>query len=145
MSGKRTYIGGALDAGLLSFMTSTSVTLTTHIAWPNEQFDPMGATWFRPTVMPGEPSQLTVGGTNYGENRHVGVYQVSCFYPKSEGETDALSMADAIASYFKRGQTFTCMGVTVRVLHSWVMQSQEEPAWLHVPVTVRYFADVDNT
>ncbi|MBU2567112.1 DUF4128 domain-containing protein [Patescibacteria group bacterium] len=124
-----------------------------------------------PRVLPAEPRQLTVGGDEGGYNEHLGIYQVSCFFPKGANPSTAREEADFIASHFKRGGSVRTVGtgayiitqsgnylvtqtgdplaiteaIRVRFLRSWVNGPIEEDRWFHLPVTVRWFADIVNT
>ena len=152
MSGQLSKISYALDAALSTKLLATSTTLASRLSVANVAFDPnaegdanAGAPWFRSTVMPGEPYQQSMGGANFGVNTFPGIYQVDCFYPKGGGDSAALAMADTLASYFKRGSTFTSAGITIRVKRAWTNTPAEEDRWFHVPVVVSWWADVDNT
>ncbi|MCB2186285.1 MAG: DUF4128 domain-containing protein [Deltaproteobacteria bacterium] len=130
-----------------------------RIAWENEGFDPnseedpylAGTLWLRPTLLPGWPTQATMGDAGF--NRQVGLYQVSLFWPKYEGTTAAQALADALASWFKRGTTLTNGTTSVHVTAAGseaagfgtVTEEQQMAAWHHVPIRIGYQAMTMNT
>lgn len=113
------------------------------VAWVNRGFEPTpGTAWYRPTFMPAEPSSPEIMASS--PNRHVGVYQVSIFWPQNTGYLDAETKAAAIVAAFSRGTTLTYSGTAVRIERSWYERGIAEPDWYHVPVTIAWRSDIAN-
>jgi hypothetical protein len=92
--------------------------------------------------MPGEPEQAALG--DLGENRLVGVYQISVFEPTGEGAGPAEVVAEGLIAAFKRGSAFTGGSVTVRVQKVWRGVAIQDGDWYHIPVSVMWFAYTAN-
>lgn len=126
-------IQAALDAKLATFATAQSLS----VAWQNIEFDPVaGSPWVRPSMLPGEPYQAALGES--GENRCVGVYQVSVFYPAGNGSGTARAMVDTLITAFKRGTRLTYGGYTVEIKKAYPNPPLQEMQWYHIPVTIQW-------
>lgn len=106
------------------------------VAWENMRFTPvLGSPYVRPTLMPGEPTQAEIGEN--GCNRHVGVYQISLFFPAGKGLAAVEALRDGLVDHFKRGSVLTgSIGVEITKAYGGPML--EEPNWIHCPVTIQY-------
>ena len=113
------------------------------IAWPNVSFTPTaGVRWYRATMIPGIPTAPELMTT--GANRHIGIFQIDIFEPVGNGDGPAIEEGERIAACFKRGTALTESGVVVTIEKAYLSTPIEEESWYHVPVQIRYRADVAN-
>jgi hypothetical protein len=126
----------ALNAHLVSFAG------TMAIAWPNLSFDPKGKEYLRPTLLPAETEQVTLGSG--GEDRHTGIYQVDVFWPAEKFGILARRKASDLASFFKY-QRLTRSGLLVRVHRPpSTNPARQETGWYQIPVSIPYQCDASN-
>lgn len=113
------------------------------VAWENVHFTPtIGSPYLKPFLLPGEPIQAEIGEN--GRNRHVGVFQISLFYPAGNGIGLADTMRDGIIEHFKRGTILTNGVINVEIIKAYGGPILEEPGWMHRPITIRYRVLVSN-
>lgn len=118
-------------------------TASIDIAWENAGYTPsVGTEYLRPTLIPAKTRQATLGSG--GRNEVSGTYVVGCFYPAGDGSADALTMADAICSRFRRGTVISANGLAVRIDRVVRLKAVQEPRWFQVPVAIGWLAYVDN-
>lgn len=74
----------------------------TPIAWPNMAFTPpAGAAWIRPTILPADARQVTMGTPGTRTYRHAGLLIIQVFIPKGTGDDEALELADSLCTLFR--------------------------------------------
>jgi hypothetical protein len=84
------------------------------IAWENKTYTPaLGTLYLRPTSLPGEVVQASLGDN--GQDQNVGVYQVDVFAKPNTGKKAAIVQADLVADHFKRGTLLTHNSRSVRI------------------------------
>jgi len=66
------------------------------------------------TLLPVQPTQSELGPA--GTDLHVGIYQISIYYPKDSGTGNINRKADEIAAVFKSGVNFEWVTVCVRII-----------------------------
>lgn len=139
MGAPDSIIRAAFVARLQTFPSLPSV------AWENMPFTPaLGVPYLKQFLLTGEPSQAEIGTA--GANRHVGVYQISIYYPANTGTLGAGTLRDALIDHFKRGTALVRSGVniTIQKAYSSPDPGGQETDWVHVPITIRYSALASN-
>jgi hypothetical protein len=132
MSSPRSDIRAAFTTKLLTLPSLPSV------AWENTPFTPViGTPYLRPFLLPGEPVQAELGVS--GQNRHVGIYQVSIYAPVGGGVGVINDLVDALCDHFKRGTVLTYSPITLTVEKSFSGPTIQETDWQHVPISIRYY------
>ena len=103
-------IRAALETAL-SGMTPALAT-----AWENVAFAPPASTvaYQKAYLMPATPDNIEYGAT-YIEQ---GIFQVTLAYPIQTGTNAAMARAELLRTAFKRGNSFTSSGVTVRIMRT---------------------------
>jgi len=113
------------------------------VAWENVPFTPVnGVPYIKPFLLPGEPSQAEMG--TLGANRHVGVYQISIYYPASTGTLGLGTLRDALIDHFRRGTPLVRSGVNISIQRAYAGPMMQETDWVFVPITIQYFALASN-
>lgn len=126
-------ISAALD-GRLNTMTSVP-----PVAWDNDTYEPtIGTLYLRPTNIPGDTLQSTLGDT--GQDVTNGIYQVDVFAPLGEGKNEATVMADLVADRFKRGTDMVYNSRTVTVRSVSRQAANTSGGWYQIPVVIVYRA-----
>lgn len=124
-------ISAALDGQL-----NTMVGLP-PVAWENVTYEPvMGTLYLRPTNIPGDTTQATMGDS--GQDFTIGIYQVDVFAPSGGGKNSAVVMADLVADQFKRGSDLTYNTRVVTVTSARRGVASQEDGWYMLPVEIVY-------
>lgn len=113
------------------------------VEWPNKvlKTDALSDTpWYRPTVLPGIPEAAALGDD--APDRHVGVLQISGFFPKDKGDKVARDWASTVLAAFPRGSSATNGTATLRFEKSYVVPAIIEDKYYHLPVRVEYRTDL---
>lgn len=114
------------------------------VAWPNRAFNPdITAIWLRPRLLMARSRAAGVGidAMNYQQ----GIFQVSIFAPKDNGDGSVLALANSLIQLFKRGTLLSYGSVsTVMMLPGYIGPMLEEPDWFHLPVSLPFYAYTDN-
>ena len=127
-------ISAALDEHL-SLMPSLP-----PVAWENLDYTPeLGTLYLRPTLLPAETIQSTLGEN--GTDQNTGIYQVDVFAPLGQGKQEAMSIADKIANHFKRGTDLTYNNRKLRIRNTGrEVSTTEVNGWYSIPVTMTYIS-----
>ena len=105
---------------------------STPVAWPNVPYEPSaGTVYFRPSLLPGDTAQVTLGAT--GQDETNAVYQIDVVVPRGTGRPTQL---DTIADHFKRGTVLSYNGTKLRVRSVSIGPAILEGAWYFVPVSI---------
>lgn len=104
----------------------------------NTRFTTGGTAWCRSTLMPGEPTALSVGLG--GLNEHQGLYQVDVFTPQDDGTAEAGLVAAAVQEQFPRGLILNSGGIQIHVRMAWQQPAYQVEDWYALPVVVRWVA-----
>lgn len=134
----------SFDAVRIALDTAMAAAFVSDVAYENMEYEPrVGTDWKRVTFMPAEPTQATLGTA--GQNRLVGIYQVSVFAEVGKGPKAAEDAAKLVIAAFKRGTSLTAVsGVITRIERAWRGVAVQEKDWYHVPVSIRWFAYAAN-
>ena len=118
-----------------AFDTKLGQSVSSPIAYPNIPYEPSADTvYVRPTFLPAETNQASLGAT--GKDETNGVYQIEVVVPRGSGRPQTV---DAIADAFKRGTVLTYNGVKVRVRSVSIgVALVTDAAWYSVPVSVNF-------
>ena len=125
-------IAAALDIHLNAMPASPPV------AWENIEFTPPEGPWLRPTLLPGDTTQGSMGDDGY--NEYQGLYQVSVFTPRGIGRGQALAETEKIIEHFARGTSLTAGGQSLRIRVASRLAAVVEPNWYHIPVQIAWTA-----
>ena len=107
------------------------------VAWENVPFTPTsGTTYLQPALLPGEPLQSELGAT--GQNRHMGIYQISIFAPTGTGILALNTLRDGLCDHFKRGTVLTYGAISLTIQKAFPGPTMQETDWVHVPISIRY-------
>lgn len=101
-------------AALETALNGMSPALAT--AWENNAFAPPAATvpYQSAFVLPATPDNREYG-SSYQEQ---GMFQVTLMYPLQTGTSAAAARAELLRATFKRGSSFTNLGVTVNIIRT---------------------------
>lgn len=143
--GIETDIEAALHARLVALVLNPVL----KIAFPSQTFTPTTLPYLRPTNLPARTEPMSL--SPLGPNDHVGIYQISVFWPAGrvaasaqDGVNPILDVVSAITTHFRRGTKMTRGSVSVWVDGApWPSAAIQEPSWYQVPVSVPYRAFVD--
>lgn len=128
-----------IRAALETALNAMSPSLAT--AWENASFLPVAGTPYQQVnVLFASPDNTTFGSAH----REVGFMQVKLMYPLQVGTSVVAARAELIRTAFKRGNSFTSGGVTVRIEKTPEVSpgSVDGDRWA-VPVKVRFFASIN--
>ena len=133
-------MGAALDLKLALETRLAAMSGGLDTAWEGKSFTPTpGTPWQKAHLMTAltEAAGPGVDAFNY----HQGTFQVSVFYPANDkGAGPAITQADLVAAWFKRGTRLT-HGTTVLVISAAAVGPVlPESVWLQVPVSVQFYA-----
>jgi hypothetical protein len=121
-------IQAALDIRL------STITGSPTILWPLVPGLPNATdNYLRPTFLPGESVQVTLGDT--GKDFTTGLYQVDVFERRGTGRS---SQPDVIGDHFKRGTYLTYNGITVRIMSVSIRATQTDENHTFTPVVIRW-------
>ena len=131
------------DIQMLLETQLNSLGLGFPIAWDNTDFTPNPTTlWLSPSILPAGGQAAGLGYN--AQNRHDGIFQITVFAPARDGHALGMSIADQIATGFKRGMSFTTGNTVLRVISISRNTSIEDGDWFQVPVSIQFFAYADN-
>lgn len=82
--------------------------------------------------------QLALGSK--GCDQHVGIFQISLFYPEDDGDLPLLIKADEVAAVYKSGANFVSSGVTVTIDSINRSPAVNEGGWYQADLTINYFS-----
>lgn len=138
------------------------------VAWPNIDFTPPSTgLWYEVAFLPGEPRSAGLGMD--APNRYVGIFQVTVCATHGIGEGTVVSEAERIVTAYKRGTVIMRYnneygtkpslllypGIDVfpinyevagKITKAWRGPGyvSSEPAYYQVPVSIQFWADVEN-
>jgi hypothetical protein len=136
---------GAPDSSIRSAFVTRLQSLTgiPQIAWENTAFTPeLGTPYLRPFLLTGEPFQAEIGVD--GANRHLGIYQISLYYPALLGVLTLNTMRDSILNHFKRGTVLEYNAFSITIQKAYGGPMMQEQDWVHVPITIQYYLLASN-
>jgi hypothetical protein len=115
------------------------------VAYPGIPFTPQTERpYLRVFGLPARTAAVTL---SYDDpNAHIGLFQVSVFWPEKvsntpQGQMPAQRRADAVVAHFSRGTKLTADDVTVEVSEPpFSSPMLNEPGWIHIPVSIPYRA-----
>jgi len=106
------------------------------LAKENTNFKPtLLKPWMRMTVIPGEPTQLSIGEDRL--MRYTGLVQIDVFTPPNTGNSTA---SETLIAYFnnKANRMLTLNGEPLHISKAYRGTSQHNTDWFRVPVILRY-------
>lgn len=107
------------------------------LAEENKTYKPTLRTkWMRSTLLPAEPTQVTIGIDRM--LRYNGVCQVDVFVPADSGSTDTI--VDTIVAHFNSQPVrfLDEAGETINIKLAWRGVGTSETDWYRIPVFIRY-------
>ena len=117
------------ELGQLLYSHANSVSI--DVAWPNMAFDPTGAAFFRPSLLPRSADTPFYGATlDQG-----GIYQIDVNVPKGSNMAQARTLVDGLLTAFNRG---TKSGILLIEKSEAGPEIAQDSAWLTIPVSVYY-------
>lgn len=118
-----------------AFDTKLGASVSDPVAYPNIPYEPSaGTVYIRPTFLPAETTQASLGAT--GKDETNGIYQIEVVVPRGSGRPQTV---DTVADAFKRGTVLTYNGVNVRVRSVSIgVALVTDTAWYSVPVSVNF-------
>lgn len=124
----------ALQSAIIAQLAAAGVT---GIDLPGTPLTPSSGTpWARLTNLPVQTYPAGAGLNSL--TVHPGVYQVSLFFPTNKGQKAVLGLAGSLCTAFKRGTYLTLGGTKVLIHGSSRGPFIPDPAWLHLPITIRW-------
>ena len=113
------------------------------IWWENVGGTPNAALpYLAPTFFPVNTKAAGIG--SYAQNRHDGFMQVMVHAPANAGRILADSIADQIASGFKRGTSLRIGTTSLTISAVSRTKAQVDAAWYRIPLSITYIAFADN-
>lgn len=115
--------------------TKLAASVSDPVAYPNIPYEPVtGTVYIKPTFIPTETSQASLGATGLDETN--GIYQIEVIVPRGSGRPQAV---DSIADAFKRGTVLTYNDVKLRIRSVSIgLAIATDTAWYSVPVSVNF-------
>lgn len=104
----------------------------------NTRLNPGGLPFVRSTLLPAEPTPLTVGPN--GIDEHQGLYQVDLFYPQDHGVGTPGALAASVLAMFPRGLILSTGTACMHVKMSWQEVAYQVNNWYVTPITIRWVA-----
>jgi hypothetical protein len=72
-------------------------------------------------------------------DEHVGILQISVYWPEDQGIVAPLGLAGTVVNFFKKDTIMEHNGVTLKVSNTpWIAPPLPEPGWVQIPVNVPY-------
>lgn len=137
-------MSGTMEVQSALYAQAATALAGKSVAWPGKSFTPSASAWYRVSYTTTEEPIAAEVGTA-GRNRHTGFLQIDVFYPKDNtGEGPVRQEGERIAALFKRGDVLNYNSQNVRIESGAASRCYEEEEWLHVPVKIRWRADVAN-
>ena len=118
---------------------SANADFSIEFAYDNRNFTPTSGTphgrafWLSDTA-----DQLALGVN--GCDEHVGVFQISLFYPDDQYDLPLLVKADEIAAVYKSGANFVSGDVTVTIDSIDRGPARNSGGWFQTDLTINYFS-----
>lgn len=113
------------------------------VEWPNRVLDTTNlgdSPWFRPTILAGIPEASALGSD--APDRHVGILQISGFFPKNKGDGAARTWAATVLAAFPRGGSTVYGTASLIFEKSYAATPIIEDKYFHQPVRVEYRTDL---
>lgn len=130
----------SVEADILGALMSrvNSLGLGVPVAWPGVNFDPPAdGKYIAATFIPNGAGRVAIStGTAH---RHIGMLQLSVFWPRGAGQVAPLEKASEIVDGFTTDLKLTAGSNTVRITKKPDLAGPlTEPHATHVPVTVSW-------
>jgi len=138
-SGDWADIEGALNAELVSLVTSCSVILENQGSEDGGAIE-AGEKHVQGNFLPSTSETIEVNRT--GKERAIGVYQATVRIPRYVGKWEANQIADDIIIGFKRGSVFSLNNISVRVISVYPNPAVVEDGFFSLPITINWQADL---
>lgn len=120
-------IRSALENHLYVLANSESL----MVAWDGQSYSVSDGEYLRPTFLPGETVQQSLGSS--GMDSISGVFQIDVITPKGSPRSRT---PDEIADHFRRGLTLTEGRTRVRLRTTSISTTTHDEAWSITPVSV---------
>lgn len=124
-----------------------AMTPALQTVWENHPADLTVGTPFQvASLIPGPTQNNTMGNVEATLATEIGIFQVMLHYPVDSGSTDALTRAEAIVDWFKRGLSLSQDGAIIVIDRTpSVGPAQPSDSWYRVPVSISYYSHVLRT
>lgn len=131
-----------IDAKILNALMGHLTTMTLPasvggIAYPNVRYDPNGGPYLKTMIFRNSPENNLIP---FGKDPiRRGIFQVSVFWPESEGENAPLEVAGLVEQRFVRGTKIAGDTFTVRIDDDPTVGSLLHDApWVQIPVSIPF-------
>mgnify|MGYP003385210443 CR=1 FL=1 len=94
-------------------------------------------------LLPVQPEQTALGQD--GCDQHLGVFQISLYFPENMGNIETLTKADEVAAVYKSGAVLTYNGVNVTIESIGISQGLNDGPWFIIPITINYYSFIRRT
>ncbi len=136
-------VEGIIYDGLCEHLSTLVLSPTMPVAWENTRYERSKDGFLEPQQFPIPTEQVTLG-TN-GQNRHIGIFQVTINWPLGKGAETPKHMAGDIIRHFKRGTVITKDGETIKIITPpGIDTGFPEDDFYRLPVSIRYRVDANN-
>ena len=108
------------------------------VANPNVTFTPqLGVPYLKVSVL---PNMADATGIEFGSDiNHVGLAQISVFWPVGQGEVQPKQVAAQVVAWFARGTVIQRNGLSVRVEEQPALKpGLSETDWYQVPIMISW-------
>jgi hypothetical protein len=129
--------------GAVGTFFDTGWAATTPIAWPGRDYTPPsnGASWVRLSITESDTNQIEIGAP-CPQHREAGLIIVQVFTETNKGDGPAITLADQVATIFRRQQvTYTDGRAIFRSPQVRVIGPSAEAEWFQVNVSIPYIRD----
>ena len=107
------------------------------IAWENDQYEPVGDIYLRPTLLSSDTIQICLG--RQGRDQTIGIFQVDVFVPKNQNRT---CIPDDIANHFYR-ESLQLNTTKIRVTSVSVGALVDDINYVFTPVQISFDATTE--
>ena len=115
-----------------------------EFAYDNRQFKPKSGTPHGRAFWLSDTAEQLALGVN-GCDEHIGVFQISLFYPEDQYDLPLLIKADEIAAVYKSGANFVSGAVNVTIDSIDRGPAVNQGGWFQTDLTINYFSFIRRT
>ena len=134
------------DNAIITVLQTPLASLTTiapdHVVYINKIFNQDSSPFIVCSYIPARPYQAGLG--TYGKERFGGIFQIDVGVAIDEGRASINPIMAEIKEIYKRGTTLQNDEISVECKRVWESTPIPSDAWYIVPISVEYYAYVDN-
>lgn len=133
----------AIEKSLIDRLSALVLSPVLPVQLPEVAFTPPtpapGAAWLKADFLPAPTT--TIGIDVGSNNQHMGLLQVTVFWPRGEGEYKPARVAASVIAWFKKGSIYTQDGFRTliwRAPYRLPLRNDASGRWVMIPVSIPY-------